>query len=62
MSPFLPRRLLVLTFVAHPDDESLGPAANTEDMGIPDAVRSNMDEPAGHALYAASPRSPEGSA
>jgi hypothetical protein len=52
MSPALPRWLSVPDFLAHPDDESIGPAAIAADVLIPDAVRSTIDEPGGHALYA----------
>jgi hypothetical protein len=51
MSPALPRWLSVPDFLAHPDDESLRPAA-TADVLVPDTVRSTIDEPGGHAAYA----------
>ena len=62
MSTAPPRRRVGLALPPHPDDKSLGPAAITTDMLIAAAGGFTLDEPAGHAFYAASPRSPEGSA
>ena len=62
MSTVPPCRRVGLALPAHPDDKPLGSAANTADLLIAAAARATMDEPASHALYAPSPRPPEGSA
>jgi hypothetical protein len=62
MSTPPPRRRVILGFPAHPTDKSLGPAAITTHLLIAAAGRATLDEPAGHAFYAAPPRPPERSA